>query len=128
MISETIYDDLIVSLNESFTDITTILKCLGNEKRMRILLGLLKGPQSYGFIVTGLDLKKTAVSNHLTQLLKTNLIQKGEYGVYSISGDGIEFIKAIEKAYQMSPTRQIKKFEALQSRGITDSFLNRFNP
>ncbi|MHA2122889.1 MAG: ArsR family transcriptional regulator [Promethearchaeota archaeon] len=127
MISETIYDDLIASLHESFVDITMILKSLGNEKRMRILLRLLRGPQSYGSIVFSLDLKKTAVSNHLSQLLKTNLIQKEDYGRYSISEDGIEFIKAIEKAYQMSPTRQIKKFEDLQSRGVTDSFRKRFN-
>jgi len=41
--------------------------------------------------------------------------------------DGIEFIKAIEKAYQISPTRRIKKFEAMQRRSVSTSFLNRFN-
>jgi DNA-binding transcriptional ArsR family regulator len=128
MITETIFDDLIVSLNESFQEITVILKCLGNEKRMKIILKLLKGAHSYGSIVEELNLKKTAVSNHLSQLLKTNLIRKDDYGVYSISGDGIEFIKAIIKAYQISPTRQIKRFEDLQRRSVTSSFLNRFSP
>ena len=70
--------------------------------------------------------KKTAVSNHLTQLLETNLIEK-DYGIYRISGDGIEFMKAVDSAFQKSPTRQMKKFQDLQSRNISNSFLNRFS-
>ncbi len=127
MISENIYDDLIESLKESFSDITSILKCLGNDKRMMILVILLKGSQSYGYIVEKINLRKTAVSNHLSQLLEVNLIKKGNYGIYNITGDGIEFIKAIKNAYQKSPTRQRKKFEALQRRGVSPSFLNRFS-
>ncbi|MHA1489023.1 MAG: ArsR/SmtB family transcription factor [Promethearchaeota archaeon] len=127
MISENIYDDLIESIKESFSDITSILKCLGNDKRMMILVILLKGSQLYGSIVEEIDLRKTAVSNHLSQLLEVNLIKKRNYGIYSITGDGIEFIKAIKNAYKKSPTRQRKKFESLQRRGVSPSFLNRFN-
>ncbi len=126
MITDNIYFELIESYSESFAEISAILKSLGNKKRLETLLLLLKGPQSYGVLIEELGLKKTAVSNHLSQLIKVNLIERGDYGIYNISGDGIEFIKAIEKAYQMSPTRQIKKFEALQRRGVTISFLNRY--
>ncbi len=128
MISENIYDDLISSLNKSFSAISAILKCLGNDKRIRILIKLLEGPQSYGSIVEYLFLKKTAVSNHLTQLLETKLIEKSDYGIYNITGDGIEFMTAIEKAFTMSPSRQIEQFEALQRRSVSSSFLNRYNP
>ena len=58
MISENIYDDLIRSLNKTFSDITVILKCLGNDKRMKILIKLLERAQSYGSIVEYLNLKK----------------------------------------------------------------------
>lgn len=126
MISENIHDPLIESLNESFMEIVSILKTLGNKNRVQILLNLLKGSKSFGTLVDNLGKKNTAVSNHLTQLLETNLIEK-DYGIYRISGDGIEFMKAIDSAFQESPTRQLKKFQSLQSRKISDSFLNRFS-
>ncbi len=128
MISENIYDILVDSLNESFMEIVSLLKSLGNRNRFQILLYLLKGSKSFGNIVKDVNLKKTAVSNHLYQLIEANLIEKGDYGIYRISGDGIEFMKAIDYAFQKSPTRQMKKFKDLQSRKISNSFLNRFSP
>ncbi len=126
MISENIYDPLIESVNECYMDLVSILKTLGNENRFRILLILLEGSKSFGALVDNLGKKNTAVSNHLTQLLETSLIEK-DYGIYRISGDGIEFMKAVDSAFQKSPTRQIKKFQDMQSRKISNSFLNRFS-
>jgi predicted transcriptional regulator len=102
------------------------MKALGNKKRIQILILLLKGPQSYSTIVQELELKKTAVSNHLTQLREASLIRREGNGVYEITGDGLQFIRAIESAYQKSPTRQAEKFDSLQRRGISESFLGRF--
>jgi predicted transcriptional regulator len=102
------------------------LKALGNEKRIQILVLLLEGPQSYGTIVQELNLKKTAVSNHLTQLRDVNLIRREGNGVYEITGDGLQFVRGIENAYQKSPTRQAEKFDLLQRRGISESFIERF--
>ncbi len=127
MISENIHDPIIESLSESFSEIVSLLKSLGNEHRFQILLYLLKGSKSFGNIVKDTNRKKTAVSNHLSQLIVTNLIEKGDYGIYKISGDGIEFMKAIDFAFQKSPTRQMRKFKDLQSRKISNSFLNRFS-
>lgn len=110
----------------SFSEIVDILKAIGNEKRIYILVLLLKGPQSYSKIVNELELKKTAVSNHLTQLKEVNLIRREGNGVYEITGDGLQFIRAIEYAFQKSPTRQADKFDLLQRRGISESFLERF--
>ncbi len=129
MISENIHDHIIESLNQSLSSITSILKSLGNEKRVLILLYLLQGPQSYGSIVEKIELKKTAVSNHLSHLLNVNLIEKGDYGIYNITGDGIEFMRAIDKAYKKLLTRQKEKekFDGLQRRGVSTAFLNRFS-
>ncbi|MFX0072514.1 MAG: ArsR/SmtB family transcription factor [Candidatus Hermodarchaeota archaeon] len=127
MISENIYDALIDSLSSSFSDISKILKCLGNEKRFQILISLLKGPLSYGNIVKTLELKKTAVSNHLTKLLEVKLIERDNYGIYKISGDGLEFLKAINRAFYESPTRILIHFEKLQRGKMSDSFLNRYS-
>jgi predicted transcriptional regulator len=108
-------------------EIVLILKSLGNEFRFQILLQLLTGAKSFGTIVKNINREKTAISNHLTQLIEAKLVEKGDYGVYKISGDGIEFMKAIDSAFQKSPTRQLKRFQDLQSRNISDSFLNRFS-
>ena len=126
MISENIYAHLIESFSISFSEITAIMKALGNEKRIQTLMLLLKGPQSYSTIVKELNLKKTAVSNHLTQLREVNLIKREGNGIYEITGDGLEFIRAIENAYKKSPTRQLEKFEDLQRRSVSSAFLNRF--
>ena len=121
------FDDLIIAYETSFNEITKILKVLGNEKRLKVLVYLLNGSQSYNSIVDEIKLKKTAISNHLTHLLNVGLIQRGDYGIYKITDDGIEFLKAIDYAFQKSPTRQLKTFQELQSRQISNSFLNRFS-
>ncbi|MHA1240232.1 MAG: ArsR/SmtB family transcription factor [Promethearchaeota archaeon] len=127
MISKNIHDSLIESLIESSMEIVSILKSLGNEYRFQILLQLLTGAKSFGTIVKNINREKTAISNHLSHLINANLIEKGDYGVYIISEDGIEFMKAIDSAFQQSPTRQLRKFKELQSRNISSSFLNRFS-
>ena len=127
MITDNIYDELRISILDSFSQIIDILKSLGNENRLKILLSLLEKNKSYGTIVKELSLKKTAVSNHLTQLLNTKLIERGDYGIYKITGDGIEILKGIEKAYQQSPSRKIERFQALQRRSVSKSFVNRFS-
>lgn len=126
MIADSIYNNLIESFKQSFGDIAAILKALGNEKRLQILIFLLIEPHSFGKLINKVELKKTALSNHLTHLSNARLIEKVDYGVYSITEDGIEFIKAIDNAYKKSPTRQLEKFEGLQRRSISTAFLNRF--
>jgi DNA-binding transcriptional ArsR family regulator len=127
LITENIHEHLIESFNLFFKKITDILKVLGNDKRLQILVLLLKGPQSYSAIVMELELKKTAVSNHLTQLLEVNLIRREGNGVYEITGDGLQYIRAIEDAYQKTPSRQAEKFDKIERRGISNSFLGRFS-
>ena len=126
MINDT-YTDLIASFEVSFGELTEILKVIGNDKRLKIMILLLSRPHSYGTIVDELNLKKTAVSNHLTHLIKVGLIERGDYGIYKITGDGEEFLKAIEFAYENSPSRQLEKFQKIERRKVSESFLNRFN-
>ena len=127
MITENVYDSLVDSLSESSSEIVLILKSLGNNFRLQILLQLLTGAKSFGTIVKSTKREKTAISNHLNHLIEAKLIEKGDYGIYRISEDGVEFMRAIDYAFQKSPTRQLKKFQELQSRKISNSFLNRFS-
>ena len=127
MITENVYESLVDSMSESSMEIVSILKALGNRYRFQILLKLITGAKSFGTIVNSTNREKTAISNHLVHLIEAKLIEKGDYGIYRISEDVIEFMKAIDSEFQKSPTRQLKKFQDLQSRKITKSFLNRFS-
>jgi len=121
-----INEDLKVSIEHSFYEIASIIKIIGNQKRFKILLSLLEGPQSFGYLLKETNLQRTALSNHLTKLVNIKLIQKVNFGIYKITGDGLEFMKALDKAYYESPTRTMEQFENLQSGKISESFLYRF--
>lgn len=95
---------------------------------LKILLSLLEGAQSFGYLLKETNLQRTALSNHLTKLININLIKKVDFGIYNITGDGLEFMKALDKAYYESPTRTMERFQNLQSGKISESFLHRFNP
>ena len=121
-----INEDLKVSIEHSFYEIASILKTIGNQKRFKILLSLLEGLQSFGYLLKETNLQRTALSNHLTKLVNTKLMKKVNFGIYKITGDGLEFMKALDKAYYESPTRTMEQFENLQSGKISESFLYRF--
>ena len=140
-----INEDLKVSIEHSFYEIASILKTIGNQKRFKILLSLLEGVQSFGYLLNETNLQRTALSNHITklvnmkliekvifyqlyviELVNTKLMKKVNFGIYKITGDGLEFMKALDKAYYESPTRTMEQFENLQSGKISESFLHRF--
>jgi len=106
--------------------IASILKAIGHQKRFKILVSLLEGAQSFGYLLKETNLQRTALSNHLTTLVHINLIEKVDFGIYNITEDGLEFMKALDKAYYESPTRKLERFENLQRGKISESFLYRF--
>ncbi len=117
---------LVESLENSFEDILGIIKSMGNEKRLRILISLLTGERSFIDLKTETELKKTALSNHLTLLINSNLIEKPSMGKYKITHDGELFIRVIENSFKSSNIWEKKEMEALQRRQFSDSFVNSF--
>jgi predicted transcriptional regulator len=93
---------LIDQLDQPFGDILDIVKALGNEKRLQILITLLSGPKSFEGLKNETDLKKTALSNHLAIMMQQELIKKPEHGKYEPTSDGKLFLQAIEVAYNKS--------------------------
>ena len=109
-------------LNQPFGDILDIVKALGNEKRIQILLTLLNGPQSFEGLKNQTDLKKTALSNHLSILMQQGLINKPEHGKYEPTSDGKLFMRAIETAYNKSD--RYKKSQITQVQQSSASFID----
>ncbi len=115
--------ELIESLGHSFDDILNIVKAIGNEKRLQILISLLTGAKSFDTLKKETALKKTALSNHLKILLQQGLVEKPEHGKYQPTQDGYLFIRTIEYAYTKSSSWKKKQTKSLQTRQFSDSFI-----
>jgi len=126
MIEKITPNELKESLEQSFDDILAIIKAMGNQNRLRILITLLSGEKSFQTLMSETNLQKTALSNHLSLLSKKNLIEKPDYGKYKITQDGVEFIRAIQVVWYQSDTQRKKELEIIQGRKLSETFLESF--
>ncbi len=126
MIEKKTPNELKESLEQSFDDILAIIKAMGNQNRLKILITLLSGEKSFQTLMSETNLQKTALSNHLTLLFKKNLIEKPDYGKYKITQDGVEFIRAIQMVWHQSDTQRKKELEIIQGRKLSETFLESF--
>lgn len=106
-------------------DLFPILKALGNIKRFSILIALLDGPCSFQKLLSCTRLQKTAMANHLNQLVKVILIKKPDYGYYDLTLDGLEYLRAIYRTWMQSMTVQKKKLQSVQSRPMSSGFIKK---
>ena len=126
MIEKITPNELKESLEQSFDDILGIIKAMGNQNRLKILITLLSGEKSFQTLMSETNLQKTALSNHLSLLFKKNLIEKPDYGKYKITQDGVEFIRAIQVVWYQSDTQRKKELEIIQGRKLSETFLESF--
>lgn len=93
-------------LNESAEDIALVLGSIANRKRLQILVSLLNQPNTFKKLQEKTNLSKTALAHHLERLVETGLLEHVERGLYKLSPDGTEFLRAISKAYKNSRRRR----------------------
>ena len=109
-------------MTEKFEDILSIIKAIGNEKRLKILNFLLMGEKSFDALKKKTLLQKTALANHLNKLIESALIEKPIHGMYQITSDGKLFLTGIEKAYKQSDFLRKKQFSGQFSKVFVKSF------
>ncbi|WP_350226357.1 ArsR/SmtB family transcription factor [Methanobacterium ferruginis] len=102
-----------------------ILKAIGNPGRLKILILLWNGPLNFRTLLDEMDLKKSALANHLTQLKNTGLIEKIQHGTYCLSDDGKKYIYTIGNVFKESKKMKMKRKEIEQRKNLTMSFLER---
>jgi len=112
-------------LMNSSDDIVSILKTIAHINRFRILILLLNGPLTFQTLLEQMDLKKSALANHLTELKDSNLVDKVHHGTYEISENGKNYIKSIEKTYRENKVIEKKVWESKQREQLSKSFLER---
>jgi len=112
-------------LLNSTEEIVTILKAIGNPNRFKILIYLLNGPSSFQMLLDETNLKKSALSNHLSRLINTRLIEKIQHGTYFLTEDGEKYLKTIGNAYKTSQMLGMQITESKKRKNLSMSFLER---
>ena len=118
--------ELIDGFDASFKDILTIIKAISNEKRLTILIALLIGDKTFNDLKQETELKKTALSNHLSKLISVELILKPDHNKYRLTSDGELFIRMLDTVYNKSKIKEKKQIEGLQKRQFSDTFVKSF--
>jgi len=117
--------ELYESLQRSFNELMLVLKAFGTPNRLKILITLLEGPKTFQELIESVEIKRTALSNHLSSLKEATLIDKIHHGYYRITQKGLEFLFAIDKAYKVSQTSAAIEKESEQRKQLLDTFLRR---
>ncbi|MFX0171415.1 MAG: GyrI-like domain-containing protein [Candidatus Hodarchaeota archaeon] len=96
---------------ETVDEISELLKTLQHPKRLEILSLMLKAELEFGTLMEKTGLPKSALGNHLSELLDKNLIEKLDRGIYRITSDGKEFLSNLSKSYLHAKIREQERLE-----------------
>ncbi|MHA2245700.1 MAG: GyrI-like domain-containing protein [Candidatus Hodarchaeales archaeon] len=101
---------------ETADEISELLKTLQHPRRLEILTLMLKKEKEFGTLMTHTKLPKSALGNHLTELLEKNLIEKLDRGIYRITIDGQEFLSSISSIFLNAKIREQERLESQRKR------------
>ncbi|MFX0065181.1 MAG: ArsR family transcriptional regulator [Candidatus Hermodarchaeota archaeon] len=102
----------------SLAEITDLLKSITHPKRLHILALLINTSKKFSFLLSETKISKTALANHIRNLINTGLIEKIDRGSYEITKDGRELLKATASTYHELELRNVAKMEQLREEYI----------
>ena len=103
-------------LLESPQRIAELLRSAAHPARIQILALLLRGEHDFSKLMQHTELSKTALANHLNQLMEKALVERVSRGEYSLTVDGKELLNATVVMYKDSAWRDEEKRERLRRR------------
>jgi len=103
-------------LLETVVEISELLKTLQHPKRLEILTLMFNEELEFGTLMSIINLPKSALGNHLSDLLEKNLIEKLDRGIYRISSDGRDFLSSLSANYLVAKIREKERLERQQKR------------
>lgn len=107
-------------LLESPKRIAELLRSAAHPARIKILALLLHGEHNFSTLMQHTELSKTALANHLNQMLEKGLVQRVARGEYSLTADGRDLLNATAAMYKDSLQREEEKRELLRRRYTKD--------
>jgi DNA-binding transcriptional ArsR family regulator len=93
-------------LENPSSKIVDLLKAAAHPARIKMLALLLKGKHSFSQLKSHTSLSKTALANHLTQLIELQLIQRIGRGTYQLTNDGKDLLIAAARTFEASALRE----------------------
>ncbi|MHA2296491.1 MAG: GyrI-like domain-containing protein [Candidatus Hodarchaeales archaeon] len=96
---------------EAVDEISELLKTLSHPKRLEILALMMSEQKDFGALMEKTGLHKSALGNHLNNLLEKNLIEKLDRGVYRITVDGQELLSSVSKCYLNAKVSEQERLE-----------------
>jgi DNA-binding transcriptional ArsR family regulator len=105
-------------LSEASSEFVELLKAAAHPARVQVLALLLDGEQDFGRLMAATRLSKTALANHLTQLLAQGLVERLSRGSYQLTADGRELLVAAARFFEGSAAREAAR-RALVQRAYT---------
>lgn len=103
-------------LLESPNGIAKLLRLAAHPARIQIMTLLLQGEHEFSRLMQQTRLSKTALANHLNQLVDKELVEKTGRGEYNLTIDGKELLKTAAAMYESSVQRQEAKRQLLSRR------------
>ncbi|MFX1475627.1 MAG: ArsR family transcriptional regulator [Promethearchaeota archaeon] len=83
----------------TFDDLVSLLGTVGHPKRLRILISLLEGPQTFKGLRAETTLQKSALASHLAKLGEKGLIQKISHGTYELADAGRSYLLVLAQFF-----------------------------
>jgi len=90
---------------EAKADIAKILRAIAHKKRLEVLALLMDTKQTFVDLLRLTKISRTALANHLSQLISCGLVERSERGWYQITADGQEMLQAVVQSYIGSQIR-----------------------
>jgi len=91
---------------QSEEEIADYVLALSHPKRIMVLRLLMKKSMDFSDLLEKTSIRKTALSNHLTQLIEKRLIHRVSHGHYALTEDGNHVLSAIQELYKDSTLRR----------------------
>jgi DNA-binding HxlR family transcriptional regulator len=107
-------------LLESPNGIAQLLRLVAHPARIQIMALLLQGEHEFSSLMQQTKLSKTALANHLNQLVNKELVEKTGRGEYELTPDGKELLKTAATMY-VSSVQRLEAKRQLLSRRYTEA-------
>ena len=102
-------DELQSFLLQSVKDISKLLRAINHPRRLEIMARLINEKKTFSQLLKKTQLQKTALANHLKQLMNRDLIERVERGRYEITEFGYSIIQVITEEHYNSVHQSISK-------------------
>jgi DNA-binding transcriptional ArsR family regulator len=101
-------------LSEASSGFVDLLKAAAHPARVQVLARLLDGEQDFGRLMAATQLSKTALANHLTQLLRQGLVERLSRGTYQLTADGRALLVVAARFFEGSAAREAARRAQVQ--------------